>query len=457
MKQHAIIYIGSILLLTLSAACKKENSVLKEPNDTYLLTINSLENAQSVLDKVEVMRETPALSEISADDYFLPPDSTPRIKAVEYNAYLWKTDIFPVKDDGDDWFYPYQQVYYANSVLAALPGIAATGTQAQLNFIRGMALFIRAYAFYNLVIEFAELYDNQAANNPGIPISTTPESKTYFSRGLLTTTYDQILKDLQEARTLLPATVDAKRKNRPSQPAVDALLARIYLSMRKYDLAKQYADSCLQQYPVLIDYNNISLTATIPFTISNEETLYQSNLLSRTDMFLQPDFYVDTTLYRSYASPDRRRAIYFTLLPSGYAVPKSDYTGNRLRFSGLATDEVYLIRAECQARAGHVKEAMDDLNYLLVRRWEKNSFISLVANSTDTALAQVLTERRKELVFRGLRWTDIRRLNKENRGISLKRLVKGKEYTLPAGDNRFVLPIPPDVISSNKDMKQNPR
>jgi len=69
----------------------------------------------------------------------------------------------------------------------------------------------------------------------------------------------------------------------------------------------------------------------------------------------------------------------------------------------------------------------------------------------------VLKERRKELVFRGLRWTDIRRLNQATPSIILKRRVNGKEDSLMPGDKRFVLPIPPDVIAFNSDMPQNPR
>ncbi|HEY0177744.1 MAG TPA: RagB/SusD family nutrient uptake outer membrane protein, partial [Pedobacter sp.] len=68
----------------------------------------------------------------------------------------------------------------------------------------------------------------------------------------------------------------------------------------------------------------------------------------------------------------------------------------------------------------------------------------------------VLQERRKELIMRGIRWMDIKRLNKEGANITLTRKLNGNVYTLPANDLRFALPIPDDVIAFS-GMKQNLR
>lgn len=91
----------------------------------------------------------------------------------------------------------------------------------------------------------------------------------------------------------------------------------------------------------------------------------------------------------------------------------------------------------------------------MVTRWRKNRFKPFTAASADDALALVLKERRKELLFRGLRWIDIKRLNKEGAGINITRLVNGMRYTLEPGDPRFALPLPADVIDAS-GMPQNP-
>jgi hypothetical protein len=58
--------------------------------------------------------------------------------------------------------------------------------------------------------------------------------------------------------------------------------------------------------------------------------------------------------------------------------------------------------------------------------------------------------------MRGLRWMDIKRLNKDGAKITLTRNVEGNTYTLPPNDLRYALPIPEEVISLT-GMPQNIR
>ena len=48
--------------------------------------------------------------------------------------------------------------------------------------------------------------------------------------------------------------------------------------------------------------------------------------------------------------------------------------------------------------------------------------------------------------MRGLRWMDLKRLNKEGANIVLKRVTEDKEYTLLPNSNFYALPIPEDII-----------
>ncbi len=105
---------------------------------------------------------------------------------------------------------------------------------------------------------------------------------------------------------------------------------------------------------------------------------------------------------------------------------------------------------------------MNDLNTLLINRWKvdpvtgKTTYTSQTASDEKEALDKILLERRKELLYRGLRWTDIKRLNKLGANISLTRIINGQTFTLPPKDLRFALPIPEDVISLS-GMEQNKR
>ncbi|OQP59570.1 hypothetical protein A3860_36890 [Niastella vici] len=453
MKAFNLLQLLIIINFLVFTACNKNK--LRENTDTSLLIINTVDNAQALLDNTNTMRETPGLSELSADDYFLTDTSAANNK-VELNTYFWKPDIFEGQTLYGDWYYPYQQVYIANSILEAMPKLANSGNQSDRDRIAGSARFIRAYALFNVVLEFAKLYSPQAGTDLGIPVRLSPDPAIPSSRATVKATYDQVIDDCKQSLPLLPGTIDNKRKNRPCLAAGYALLARVYLVMADYTNARLYADSCLQLHNKLIDYNGVSTTDPFPFNNSNEEVIYQSNLLSTINLFNQDNFVVDSTLYKSYDSHDLRKQLFYTKNNDSLPVLKPGYSGTIFRFSGLATDEMLLIRAEANARLQNTSDALNDLNALLEKRWS-GTYTPLTASSPAAALELVLAERRRELVFRGLRWADIRRYNRENQGISLKRVMNGKEYTLPANSNLFVLPIPPDVISSVQGLQQNPR
>jgi starch-binding outer membrane protein, SusD/RagB family len=66
----------------------------------------------------------------------------------------------------------------------------------------------------------------------------------------------------------------------------------------------------------------------------------------------------------------------------------------------------------------------------------------------------ILLERRKELLMRGLRWMDIKRLNKENRNLVLKRIAGSQVFMLLPNDKYYALPLPTDIIL-NSNLQQN--
>ena len=100
---------------------------------------------------------------------------------------------------------------------------------------------------------------------------------------------------------------------------------------------------------------------------------------------------------------------------------------------------------------------MSDLNMLLEKRYVAGTFVPLSATDAEDALIKVLAERRKELVFRGLRWPDLRRLNKDPRfAKTITRSLDGEIFELPPNSPRYVLPIPQKVIELS-GIKQNDR
>jgi starch-binding outer membrane protein, SusD/RagB family len=173
---------------------------------------------------------------------------------------------------------------------------------------------------------------------------------------------------------------------------------------------------------------------------------------------------IDSMLYKSYDPNDLRKTVFFranTGVNVGTYTFQGSYNGTggvSSVFDGLATDELYLTRAECYARSGNKDAALADLNTLMKKRWSNNgSWNAYTANTAAEALNLILIERRKELVFRGLRWSDIRRLNEEGANITLQRVIGGTTYTLPARDSRSVMLISLTEINNNPAVDQNPR
>jgi tetratricopeptide (TPR) repeat protein len=317
----------------------------------------------------------------------------------------------------------------------------------------GMALFYKAYAYTQLAQLFCPAYDSAtAATDWGLPLRLSTDINEKMHRSTVQQTYDSILVYGSRAVRLLPSA-PGWYPTRPARAAAYGLLTRVYLSARNYPMALIYSDSCLQLHSTLLDYNTADTNAQFPFSRTNPEVIFSTACLRSGPSAITRSF-TDSFLFNSYQADDLRQKLFFR---NGlYFFGRYDENG--YAFNGIAADELWLTRAECYARLGQVDSAMSDLNRLLQNRWRAGTFAPVAATDADDALGKILAERRKELLYRGLRWTDLRRLNKEpRRAMTLTRTVNGQVYTLPPNDIRYVYAIPDNVISFNPDMPQNPR
>jgi hypothetical protein len=440
---------ATLFLLLLASSCKK--GFLDTRPNKALLVPTTAADLRALLDNNFVFNNTPGLTMIADGDMYTTDIGYKAwSQDMERNSYTWSKEIYAGLTCFD-WDTPYQQVFYANVVLEGLDKLGGdTSSVAERNVLRGTALFHRAFAFYNLSQQFAAPYNAAtAASLPGIPLRLHSDVTLKVGRGTLEQTYERVLADLVAARQLLPATVAFK--SRPSVTALQALLARVYLSMGDYGHAGKYADSALTAYSSLIDYNTLSKTSTRPFPRAlpngNDEVIFYSAMLGYSFRDSSKPTWIDSALYRSYAANDLRKVIFCRQVTPGNFRFKGNYAGTLLDFSGLATDELFLVRAECRARAADASGAMADLNTLLARRWVSGTFVPLVVLNADDALRLVLTERRKELLGRGLRWGDLRRLNPDPRfAVTLSRSVLGVNYTLEPGSKRYTYLVPDDEL-----------
>jgi tetratricopeptide (TPR) repeat protein len=452
MKRYiSIIRFSLSLLVLVNFSCNKE--WLDEKPSKSLIVPTTIKDFQALLDNnfnaTSFNNGQPILGEIGSDNYYITQVGWNNLSSnTQKNAYLWEKDIYK-GDPSPDWSTPYTQIFYSNVVLEGINKILETSAnRIERNNIHGSALFSRAFAYYNLSQIFAAPYDkNDAQVGHGLPLHLKSDVNDNPMRSSVHETYAQIIKDLTEAVELLPVSPAAK--TRPSKPAAFALLAKVYLTMGDYQKAFSYSNSCLELYSNLMDYNLINAALAYPFEMLNAEDIYFS--ASSNQQILSnngSNAIVDPVLYQSYNDNDLRKILFFkpSSLGTGF-VFKGSYYGAFILYGGIAIDEVILIRGEANARIGNKDAAMQDLNTLLKKRYKSGTFADLIASSSEEALAIVLRERRKELIFRvGTRWTDLRRLNKEGANIVLTRVLNDKTYTLQPNDRRYTLPIPDQEI-----------
>ena len=119
--------------------------------------------------------------------------------------------------------------------------------------------------------------------------------------------------------------------------------------------------------------------------------------------------------------------------------------------------DVYLMAAECYARANDVVNALKYLNGLREKRIDQKKYQARTSSDGGQVLRWVLEERMREFIATGHRWYDIRRLWDDPVGktmIEKSRVLDGKTY--PLTKERLTIRIPEYVMQYHPDWKQNP-
>ncbi|MBD1362973.1 RagB/SusD family nutrient uptake outer membrane protein [Mucilaginibacter sp. ZT4R22] len=460
MKYSIYILIGVILILIVTlglTSCQKE-FLDKKPNQSVLVP-TTLSDFQALLDNSTTMNSAPGMTVIASDDFDNTADGLDQVEVpLEKNAFLWASDVYEGFAVTPDWDTPYQQIFYANVVLDGLKSLEQTSTQAKQ--LKGSALFYRSFALYQLLQLFAKPYNPAtAATDPGVPVPLTPNVNNRPGRGTVAEAYRQLTDDVKTAAGLLPVTTSMP--TRPNQAAAYALLARAYLTMQQYGQAAAAAEDCLKGNNKLLDYNDLDPSSGAPLPASiqggNPEVLfYTASLYS---FYFLPSTVINKELAGSYAANDLRKKILIDQSGPDRNF-KGNYTGDVFSyglFAGLATDEIYLTRAEANARTNKITDALKDLNTLQSKRYQTGTFSPVTITDPEQLLNAILTERRKELPGRGTRWSDLRRLNQDGRfAVTLKRNIGGSEYTLLPNSLRYLFPIPENEINTS-GIAQNPR
>jgi len=367
---------------------------------------------------------------------------------------------------GGDVTSTYSNYYYVidqtNRVLASLPNVTATAVQEpRRNILKGQMLALRAIAHFGIMQSYCKNYN--PADPKGIAYMTVSDPLARPARLTMGASMALIEGDLNTAFSLLPATTAANFSDTVfNQLNINAYRARIALYKGDYANAITYAtaviSSGLRPLATTATFGNIWVDAA-----GSPETLFRIRTgtsavvgslftTSSGSIYIAPS----SKLIASFGTGDVRIAASIGGSGTGVYVNKF-YTSSRgariVDVKPCRVAEMYLIRAEAYAKQATPDIALGtaDLNTLRSNR------ISPYTNATFATAADLATavadERFKELCFEGFRFLDLKRTNQPVQRNPADAPAAWR--TLPAGNFRFVYPIPDYEILANPNTVQN--
>lgn len=400
----------------------------------------------------------------------------------------------------------WRQAYFvasaANKIIAVIPDDAA----ADLRQWKGENLFLRAMVHFNLVRVFAKPYAQNNGDNPGVPVlkeNLTEQQQLTIGRSKVSDVYDFIIADLLKAADFMTVNKDNPFA---SKQVANALLARVYLYKGDNNKAIEFADKVInsQKYSLLGSSEFANYFRDVPE--ANTETIFCIRHTKTEDkgfsaigsMYYSGDaagnakeqafsgwgeIYASKKYYDflnanpndirlSFLSPykvDGVLKMNTSLNPATpmYYINKYNLQEGLVNLSSpvyLRLAEMYLIRAEANAKLGNAQAGLDDVNLLRQRAGLSGAALHTLASiaaASKTALDVVLEERWLELAFEGHRAYDLfrndRSVIRDYPGThALNTSPANINQTIAPSNNRVVFFIPETEIAKNPALTQNP-
>jgi hypothetical protein len=461
------------------SSCQKDFLDQKPP--TALPIADAIKTENDMADAVNGMynsmrgttlfgRDVPVLGDELADNAYVYSTNSGR-----YLAQMNYTYTSTNAEAANIYAAGYFSILQANRIIYAANTLPVTNNTNQL---KGEAYMSRALVYLTLVNFFGTPY-NVNPNADGVPLVTAPTNIVgpfaKPSRASVSAVYAKIISDLDSAYAIMPTTGTALHANNSeylSKYAAKAIEARAYLYKGDYANAKAAALLVVQNggYTLAAPTAYVSYWASPAPTTSKLETIFELALNTATnngtaglDYIYAQAGYGDllgyTDLYNSFSATDVRKGLFLTTSPTKTGTV---YVNNKYSNVSNASDkddvkiirysEVLLTLAEAYERTNDDVNALLYLNQVAQKR--DPSFVGY-ASVGATLASDIVSERRKELAFEGLRYFDLLRLNLPvNRPIQTNTAPTANNLS-SVTDFRRILPIPQAEIDLNPYTKQN--
>jgi hypothetical protein len=465
MKNWKILSLLAFALFTLNA-CTKQLTQIPDTSKVLSHFFTTENEAEEYVNSVYAGLQSqgmygqyqPCIAEIPSDNTW---DQVP----ANDNGWAGQLDLFStIPSNGilsQNWKDAYVAIQRANVVLNRIPAISYNNDSIKTARIGAMK-FIRALVYFNLVRSYGD-----------VPLVTkeTTDPNTYFGQGRTSkdAVYKQIVTDLQEAITQLPAKADKMGGARKT--AAQALLGKVYLTMGNYTDAATVLNDV-----VTSGQHSLLPTTDKVFAITNENNAeiifsvqYASGVNGNTEgsglqQQFSPSGFIsgakghnlpNLSLYKLYSNVDTRKGVYVDTTQTGvpyckkYAVNAANPIDGGSDFVVLRYADVLLMLSEASNENGNTSNALLYLNMIRTRA-------GLAAfEYTDKAQlsAEVALERQLELVGEGHRWYDL--LRKGNAVKEMNDWFTSQSINVQIDNHSLLMPVPQDQINTDPSIKQN--
>lgn len=350
------------------------------------------------------------------------------------------------------WVSSYLSIYHANKIIEGMGNSALSATLKKQ--LIGEAKFIRAYCYYTLVNFFGD-----------VPLITTTNVQTNMSmpRTPSAQVYALMVQDLKDAQSSLARDYSwsAGLRTRANYWAATAMLARVYLYQKQYDLAeteasKVIANTTLFTMPTLSTALLKASTETIWAFNTNQFGYPFITRAFLTGSSGEPGQPVTPQLVAAFERDpvrpdyeDDRFTAWLRRSPGGlyYSVKYLSTTaGANTEFAViLRLAEQYLIRAEARIQQDKLTDGIRDINVVRTRAGLRGT----PATDKLNLLLAVEHERQIELQMEyGHRWFDLKRTG---RATAVLGALKGQNWQ----ETDQLYPIPAVQITNNTNLSQN--
>ncbi|KUJ62381.1 carbohydrate-binding protein SusD [Flavobacteriaceae bacterium CRH] len=359
------------------------------------------------------------------------------VTANTYTGYeSWNNSYSSGSNDINNlWSQAYTTINNANILIEGLATNTGVITDQKAAEYIGEAKFLRAVAYYSLIISYGQPYNKDAGASKGVPLRLKAETGTAnndLARSSVAEIYTQILKDLDDAEAALPQNYTSSELNttRAHTSSAIAFKTRVYLSMNNWAKVIEEAAKLAPQtqapfsttatavkhalqpdITVLFasNYTTVESIFSIPMSSLDSYTgqssiayIYNTNL----EYYLNPTGILGDA---QWATADARRALTRTVSGKQYfkkyakPSPFLDYIPV-LRYS-----EVLLNYAEAAAKTGNLTLATNLLKAVHARSDAAYVFSSTTTSDQTLLIEAIWKERRIELLGEGFRGPDLLR------------------------------------------------